>query len=195
MQVVYVRRALGESALSPIVFAVPTPWGFHWAGRTNAMQDTALVGPAAEASAYFEPRPRDTAVAAAPWRLAGPALAGLAGGPTAWAEADGRVFAVGGGGSNGVRRAVAIGPALEMRGFNFNLPWPPASTNGASATWLMAQATVELDSAGVVAHVVLDSPSVRPEWDQALVRALRSGQADAADAPARGVVRVVLGGP
>ncbi len=195
MQVVYVRRALGESALSPIVFAVPTRWGFHWAGHTNAMQDTALAGPAAEASAYFETRPQAVAGTVAPWRLAGPALSGLAGGPTAWAESDGRVFAAGSDGSNGVRRSVSIGPALEMRGFNFNLPLPPPSTNGASAPWLMAQAMVELDSAGIVAHVVLDSPSVRPEWDQALVRALRSAQADAADAPARGSVRVVVSGP
>src|ERR1035437_7357418 len=39
-RVVYVRRTLGESApWSPVVFALPTSWGFRWTGRTNRSEE------------------------------------------------------------------------------------------------------------------------------------------------------------
>jgi len=195
--VVYVRRTLGESApWSPVVFALPTSWGFRWTGRTNLTEDIMAVAglPAGALAAYLEPEAKNGIEAVGTWRLAAPDLSGLAGGPAAWAESDGQAFAAGAGASNGVRQAVVISPSLEMRGFNFKLPLSADFTNGVPPAWLTAQATVELDSAGTVTHVVLDSPSARSEWDQALVRALRTGQADPAEVATRGSVRAGVSG-
>lgn len=168
MEVRYVRAAEGvdETVWSPVLFPLPTKYGFSEKAdaQSGASDMEAVLRPRIVG---MPPAPVDVEPAAASRPL-----------PSTNPKPGGFVLEPVGKAAYSVSRSpidssmiVEVSDALALRNFR-----APGLRGVTSSVPLSAQ--VEIDAAGVVQHVFLESSSGSKGSDQAALRALRAGEAD-----------------
>jgi hypothetical protein len=190
----YVRQTPGSEGLtwaSPMLFSLPSQFGFSGAAREGARGGPTFVKPPGVGPGFL-PRAAEDGVhradvvceglAAGPGDVAASVLGSLAAaaGPT-FPAPTGRVAAV----------EVEVAPALAARGFQ--MPGDAAWGAYAEANpWAVVSAWVVVDAQGRVQHVFLDAGTGKPAADQAAVRVLRQARAERAAQAVAGRVRILM---